>query len=151
MGSERASGNSHQLQQGKLCVDMSDELFTRRLGMWCRRPKAGSWTTGPPEIASKPQYSMTLPCQCSPRDRIHCHHEPLFISHPARPSQVFPLPYSSTGIVFSNNEEWLQVRQLALSTLRNFGMGKRSIEERIQEETEYLLEEINKTKGMVHF
>ncbi|XP_010012181.1 PREDICTED: cytochrome P450 2C21-like isoform X3 [Nestor notabilis] len=51
------------------------------------------------------------------------------------------------GIVFSNNEEWLQVRRFALSALRNFGMGKRSIEERIQEETEYFLEEIDKTKG----
>ncbi|KAM9010413.1 cytochrome P450 2H2-like [Ara ararauna] len=51
------------------------------------------------------------------------------------------------GIVFSNNEEWLQVRRFALSALRNFGMGKRSIEERIQEEIEYFLEEIDKTKG----
>ncbi|NWI62517.1 CP2C8 protein, partial [Todus mexicanus] len=51
------------------------------------------------------------------------------------------------GIVFSNNKEWLEVRRFALTTLRNFGMGKRTIEERIQEETEYLLEEINKTKG----
>ncbi|KFO88785.1 hypothetical protein N320_00649 [Buceros rhinoceros silvestris] len=51
------------------------------------------------------------------------------------------------GIVFSNNKEWLQVRRFSLSVLRNFGMGKRGIEERIQEETEYLLEEINKTKG----
>ncbi|NXG44457.1 CP2CL protein, partial [Psilopogon haemacephalus] len=51
------------------------------------------------------------------------------------------------GIIFSNNKEWLEVRRFALTTLRNFGMGKKSIEMRIQEEAEYLLEEINKTKG----
>lgn len=98
----------------------------------------------------QPQHSMALPCQCSSRDRIHCHCEPLFISHSAGPSQIFPFP-SSAGIVFSNNKEWLQTRRFSLTTLRNFGMGKRGIEERIQEETEYLLEEINKTKGTVHF
>ncbi|XP_008502204.2 cytochrome P450 2C19 [Calypte anna] len=51
------------------------------------------------------------------------------------------------GIIFSNNTEWVQARKFAVSTLRNFGMGKRSMEERILEEAEHLLDEINKTKG----
>ncbi|XP_063775292.1 uncharacterized protein LOC134910838 [Pseudophryne corroboree] len=51
------------------------------------------------------------------------------------------------GVIFSYDENWRVMRRFTLSTLRDFGMGKETIENKINDESDFLVKEINTYKG----
>nr|DBA19481.1 TPA: hypothetical protein GDO54_015314 [Pyxicephalus adspersus] len=63
------------------------------------------------------------------------------------PIPIFTLISKEKGIVFSNGELWKSTRRFTLSTLRDFGMGKKTVEARIQEELIPLIEKFKSHNG----
>ncbi|XP_037112695.1 cytochrome P450 2K1-like [Syngnathus acus] len=51
------------------------------------------------------------------------------------------------GIIFANGDSWKEMRSFTLTTLRDFGMGKKLSEEKIIEECHFLIKEFEQHKG----
>ncbi|XP_041485753.1 cytochrome P450 2C15-like [Lytechinus variegatus] len=51
------------------------------------------------------------------------------------------------GIIFTDGEPWQELRRFSLSALRNFGMGRKGIESRIQEEAHTLCNAFSQQSG----
>ncbi|XP_063793857.1 cytochrome P450 2A4-like [Pseudophryne corroboree] len=60
---------------------------------------------------------------------------------------IFETFYKHHGMIFTNNlYRWRTLRRFSMPVLRDLGFGKRSTEDRIQEETSQLLAELKETK-----
>lgn len=56
--------------------------------------------------------------------------------------------FTVAGIIMTDYGPcWREHRRFALMTLRNFGLGKNSMEERIHEETKYIVNTLEKSVG----
>ncbi|XP_060977721.1 cytochrome P450 2J2-like isoform X2 [Dama dama] len=68
-----------------------------------------------------------------------------FSNRPVMPLQEHI--FNNKGLIMSSGHIWKEQRRFALTTLRNFGLGKKSLEERIQEEATYLIQTIREENG----
>ncbi|KAM3911017.1 cytochrome P450 2C23-like [Leptodactylus fuscus] len=60
---------------------------------------------------------------------------------------VFDELYHKSGLALINDESWSQLRQFSLTTLRDFGMGKKSLQEPLLEEARHLVSHFKTLKG----
>ncbi|XP_066451711.1 cytochrome P450 2C5-like [Eleutherodactylus coqui] len=63
---------------------------------------------------------------------------------------IVPVSYKllgNNGIVFSNGENWKVMRRFTLTALRDYGMGKKAIENKITEEAECLVQKLKSYEG----
>ncbi|XP_041913252.1 cytochrome P450 2J2-like [Alosa sapidissima] len=69
-----------------------------------------------------------------------------FVDRPFSPfaDRVYP---GNAGLFFSNGHRWRRHRRYTLTTLRNLGLGKKTMENAICEECRYLQEEMERQKG----
>ena len=62
---------------------------------------------------------------------------------PSKPSLHAP----PSGLGLASGKSWKVLRRFSVTTMKDFGMGKRNIEERIKEKAQSLVEELQKSQG----
>ncbi|XP_069831996.1 cytochrome P450 2K1-like [Dendropsophus ebraccatus] len=72
-------------------------------------------------------------------------HADVFVDRPDLPA--FMDATKGHGVVFTNGHNWKKMRRFTASTLRGFNMGKITLEDKINEESNYLVETFKSYRG----
>ncbi|XP_036624011.1 cytochrome P450 2J2-like [Trichosurus vulpecula] len=78
------------------------------------------------------------------KDALVTHSED-FADRPVTP--LFEDLFGNKGIISTSGHAWLQQRRFGLTTLRSLGMGKKVLEQLLQEEAQYLVEIFHRENG----
>ncbi|KAL7863954.1 hypothetical protein AOLI_G00153740 [Acnodon oligacanthus] len=74
----------------------------------------------------------------------------IYAGRPAEP--ILDWITNGHGILMAAyGDSWKQQRRFALHTLRNFGLGKKTVEQRVAEEAQYLIKEMLKKEGKAFY
>ncbi|XP_069449057.1 cytochrome P450 2J2-like isoform X4 [Ovis canadensis] len=73
------------------------------------------------------------------------HQDQNFVNRPITP--IRERVFKENGLIMSNGHIWKEQRRFSLTALRNFGLGRKSLEEHIQEEVAYLVQAIGEKNG----
>ena len=55
--------------------------------------------------------------------------------------------WPSPGIPFNDGQAWRQLRRVTLMAVRDFGVGKKTLEQRVQEEARAVMGVMDKSEG----
>lgn len=69
-----------------------------------------------------------------------------------RPRDVLPIlkfldEKVGSGVILSNGVAWQELRRVSLTAMRELGVGKKSLEEKVMEETSVILEQLSRLEG----
>ncbi|XP_013389518.1 cytochrome P450 2H2-like [Lingula anatina] len=68
-----------------------------------------------------------------------------------RPTWIYPIRRlvgkDGAGVILKNGHAWKELRRFTLSSLRDFGLGRKSLQEKIQDEARYLVQNIEDENG----
>ncbi|CAD5224515.1 unnamed protein product [Bursaphelenchus xylophilus] len=89
------------------------------------------------------EMAFVAVCDYSDMQNYFVKNAEIFSDRPRKKNILHTYRGGSDGVAMANGEEWREQRRFVLKVLRDFGLGKNQMEERITVELQLLLERIN--------